>query len=929
MVHSLFRTFVTVVLLAAMCLLSTPLLGSVLGATQSSSWIHPANPSIHNIGPVTGERAERREICTELTYRQVDDVSKKMRTGCFVRTAFGLYDSARSMAIFNGTDEAIPLYYNGQAAGVQPLPSSPSLLRFGGSPTLGTYAYLYSDLPAALNENKMWPSLWRYKEMNTAPNAALYDGEGRLLRVNTGAMGFSNNSQWMITDSPAKAIVRMNLTSKTLLSFDHSLYREGLPLASHNASMAITEDGRFAAIISKEFQFFRVYDLSKCSGDPGPDNLTPLKCPYFDYWEYFKSQVSGNLLTINQLTFLQDGVLSFIAKTHLGSEQYLLAPNGPITSLIPYLGLGDSFASGQGAFNYLAGTDTDSNHCHLSIHSYPLLINQTAFSSGGQSVACSGARIHDIGNTSLTYSGQADDQRSAGSRQADGSEATILQSFTPGYLAQQRFVASYQPGTITVQIGGNDIGFGSILLRCVSPIASVKPLKFNENNCYETYEDRLEVTRLIDRTYRRWVTLFNQIKQTSPMSRVYVTGYPQIVSIKGDCGLNTPLTSKDIAFAHDLTQYLNAVIQRAAKASGVHFLDISDALHGHELCSGNSFSPAVNGITAGNDTWILGQESFHPNALGHKLIAQMILNKTQNFADITPANAEPGLGDPAVTPSDPILAAQQSGRAVRFLYPANVAADEIVIRADGTALSITGTEYFLRPSSSYAVHINGHGIHTGITSAAGDIIAPITIPVSTPSGIATVDVIAKNQHNESVTIQDVVYIADNPSDYDGDNTTNSIDSCPTIPSTGIDADTDGIDDACDSHINTSPRPETPKEDANHEAPSHNPSDTAPPATKDPSTGSLQSTGVTAEYSTRINAARLQASTQEARSAIPYKSLANSNQSSKPFKNIRGTPTTNSGSWPELPRFAWWWVIGGMVGLILFERGIKILRRCTL
>ena len=40
----------------------------------------------------------------------------------------------------------------------------------------------------------------------------------------------------------------------------------------------------------------------------------------------------------------------------------------PLTN---YVALGDSYQSGEGAGDYLAGTDTDANKCHRSVHAYP------------------------------------------------------------------------------------------------------------------------------------------------------------------------------------------------------------------------------------------------------------------------------------------------------------------------------------------------------------------------------------------------------------------------------------------------------------------------------------------------------------------------------------------------------------------------------
>ena len=71
------------------------------------------------------------------------------------------------------------------------------------------------------------------------------------------------------------------------------------------------------------------------------------------------------------------------------------------------MALGDSYTSGEGAYDYRNGTDTSTNQCHSSVAAYPELITQALFSNaGGHSVACSGATIDDITNLNDGYHGQ-------------------------------------------------------------------------------------------------------------------------------------------------------------------------------------------------------------------------------------------------------------------------------------------------------------------------------------------------------------------------------------------------------------------------------------------------------------------------------------------------------------------------------------------
>lgn len=753
--------------------------------------------------------------CTVLTYRIRGDFTKRMQTGCFVPTAFGLYDPNQSMAIFNGTDEAEQVRYGGQPAVLSPLPYSSSVARFSGLPAGGMYMYLYRSLPDVL-ENGGNVLSQRWKEITGLPDLTVTGPDNMPLPVNPLAMNYSARGEWLVIESPGHALMRINLATFSVLPFGPDLSMAANLNTSRVASVAITQDGRYAAVASNESKLLRVYDLKTCQSNPTSDLLAPQQCRSYDYWQYLGTQVSGNLRGISRLSFVNDRILSLEIADGEGKQSYLLSPNGPITSLIPYLGLGDSYASGQGAFNYVAGTDTPVNRCHLSVHSYPLLLNQDLYGSKGQSVACSGAVIHDIATTSRDYTGQAADQQAVRSREADGSEGTILQGFMAGYLAQRDFVTAYQPGVITVQIGGNDVGFGNMLLRCISPITARKPPGANPNTCYETYEDRLEVEQLINRTFSRWVQLYEQLKRSSPLSRIYAIGYPQIVSPKSDCRLNVRLTSQELQFARDVTNYLNGAIAAAARAAGVQYVDISQSLAGHELCSGSRGELAVNGLTAGNDTLgILGQESYHPTASGHRLIEQAILTATHNLTSGMPAPPTTPV-PPTANPDDPLLQAPKTGRPIRNIIPVVGMVNGQTTVGGSVRLKISATAANLAPDSTYTVSVGGTAVGSIRSDTHGNIDGALPLPAGSSGGIQEVAVGGSSQSDTPITVVETVYVHDSPTDYDGDGIANDRDSCPLVINSSVDEDKDGIDDACDPTVEAI-HPLPPTDNANGSA----------------------------------------------------------------------------------------------------------------
>ncbi|MDB5169968.1 MAG: hypothetical protein JWN82_364 [Candidatus Saccharibacteria bacterium] len=747
--------------------------GTSLANAPDIPWAQPRAMALNNTGPVAVAETEHSYACTAMAFRLIDDLSKRLRQGCFVQSAIGLIDPDQSVAIFTGTDEGELIKFGGQSAALSILPYSASVGRFGGFPGMGTYMYLYTYFPGALQSEGI-PQYGRYKSVVSQPNFVVTDEAGQPLPVNSQALGYAPRGQWMVTESPGNALVRINLADFSILPFGKSFDTPGMPFAGHTASLAVTGDGRYAAVASTEFSSFKVYDLAACT--------TPKACPAHDYWQYVKTQIGSNLSRISQVSFVRDDLISFNATNGSQTNSYLLAPSGQITSLLPYLGLGDSYASGQGAWNYLAGTDTAVNHCHQSAHSYPLRLD-------GRSVACSGARSRDIINQSANYSGQVSDHRSAKSREADGSETSILHDFTPGYLAQQAFVTAYQPGVITIQIGGNDVGFKDMLLRCVSP-----------GDCYQTYEDRLEAEQTIAHNYSKWVDLFRQLQKTAPAARLYALGYPQIVTTGGKCGLNVHLTPGDIDFARQVTAYINGVIQKAAAAAGVQYVDVSSALAGYELCSSAAGNVAVNGVTAGNDTLgVLGQESFHPTAFGHELIEQAIRRATHNFANTPKLASNPGQAVPAPSGSDPLLQAPRSGRPVKTISPASGMTSSGV-KGGSVTIDLVGADYGLRPNTTYTVQIGQTTTSPAQTDSQGDIQTTVPIPPAVNPGIQPVVVSGLSQGEDPVTITDTTYVGHSPTDYDGDDVPNPQDSCPLVVNSGSDDDHDNLDDTCDSEF---------------------------------------------------------------------------------------------------------------------------------
>lgn len=356
-----------------------------------------------------------------------------------------------------------------------------------------------------------------------------------------------------------------------------------------------------------------------------------------------------------------------------------------------------------------------------------------------------------------------------------------------------------------MSIGGNDIGFGNILQSCVIPRVSRHT---GANTCFSTYEDRLEVFQLIDRTMPRWTALFRQLQREAPGSRIYAIGYPQIALDSGDCARNVNLSQGELQFATSLIDYLNNDIEQAALAANITYVDISQALVGYRLCEAASHAVAMNGLTAGKDggplgTKIFGKESYHPNALGQSLIAQAILRATNNLS----ASSLP----PSTNPPHPALNVPNSGRTLQTRLPATDLTAAVIKSDVSVVLQANGAEHGLKPLSTYAIRLDGSTgqvIAATASNESGDLDTTIVIPSTVAPGGHTIDVIGTNLAGIAVNLTQPVYIQASDSDTDGDTIPDNLDTCPGAAQTNTDTDRDGIDDVCDVLISAPSAPPT-------------------------------------------------------------------------------------------------------------------------
>jgi lysophospholipase L1-like esterase len=529
---------------------------------------------------------------------------------------------------------------------------------------------------------------------------------------------FSDNGKWMIGDVPGRGMTRLNVETGETLTFGPP-YNYSIGLKPKFVS-AISGDGRYVLAAEFSYEVLKLYDLSTCK--PAADPTKQASCQSKDLLPAARSQIAG-YKNVYFAGFSTDYTIRMYIQ-HNGADKkdhygfYAVTAAGEKESLLDYLALGDSFASGEGAFNYRSGTDVQKpfNKCHLSLLSYPYLLAAKTSLNAVQSVACSGAKMKDV------YSGD-ETSYNANQKQSEGKELPgfddeIYHSFLVGYRPQLNFAERNKPGAITISIGGNDIGFGQILLACLK-----------SGTCYSDPQERLNLVYTINTKFDEFVSAYRQAKNSAASDAgIYVVGYPVLADPKGNCALNVHLDSQEILFANQIVGYLNSVISRAAQKAGVKYIDVEQAFAGHKLCEAVSSDVAVNGLTAGDektftiplrrvdrslDIFITGHESYHPNQLGHRLLADAVATATHNLASKTP--------DPVINMSNPLesdAAGLVSGSSLN-VAPRRIISEEAIVNN----LLVAGqTSEFkadnLKPSSDASIWLTSEQNKIGSFKAA-------------------------------------------------------------------------------------------------------------------------------------------------------------------------------------------------------------------
>jgi hypothetical protein len=287
---------------------------------------------------------------------------------------------------------------------------------------------------------------------------------------------------------------------------------------------------------------------------------------------------------------------------------------------------GDSFISGEGATQFIEGTNEtnrdEGNQCRRAPTAYPVTLaeqGEGAIPDRVLFLACSGAVARDLwaGRPSGT------DPVPQLTRYRDAMAANPEDTDPTRALDEGDVVA------VLVSLGGNDAGFGEIGKACIAPgDCSVVGARF---------VDRLEhVGERLDRAYTELEEELDGVPRDEDGNLpVYVMAYPMPVA-GGGCWW-TLLSAGDHDFIRAFVDDLNDTIQEVAEEHDFRFVSsvessfIEDRLR---ICDratprglGMNFI-ALNPVSGrlidviNPQNWI--HNSFHPNARGHEAMRETV-----------------------------------------------------------------------------------------------------------------------------------------------------------------------------------------------------------------------------------------------------------------------------------------------------------------
>lgn len=197
-------------------------------------------------------------------------------------------------------------------------------------------------------------------------------------------------------------------------------------------------------------------------------------------------------------------------------------------------------------------------------------------------------------------------------------EMTTSQNVTPGPANPPQFNSlAADTKVVSLTIGGNDIGFTSILENCITYNPFGSPCR----NRYAPSGKPDEISNRINAAAPKVAAVIQGIRARAPQAKVYVTNYPAIFPETGiGCYPQEPIAFNDVGYLRSKQQQLNSMIATQAAANGANLINWYAASIGHDSCKSSSnrwVEPLVPGSAAA---------PVHPNRRGMDGVAALLVS---------------------------------------------------------------------------------------------------------------------------------------------------------------------------------------------------------------------------------------------------------------------------------------------------------------
>ncbi len=222
---------------------------------------------------------------------------------------------------------------------------------------------------------------------------------------------------------------------------------------------------------------------------------------------------------------------------------------GSAAGPISYVALGDSYTAGP----LIPNQQPDPLGCLRSDHNYPHVVALALQVPTFRDASCSGAATADM---------------------------TAPQNVSPGPNPPQFDRLDVTTQLVTVQIGGNDVGFTDILKHCFT-------LNPNGTPCQDQYVMGANdlISNRIAATAPKVAAVLQGIHTHSPTAQVRVVAYLDILPETGPgCWPVLPFAYADVPYLRAKEKELNAMLAQQAAANNATFVDAYTPSIGHDAC---------------------------------------------------------------------------------------------------------------------------------------------------------------------------------------------------------------------------------------------------------------------------------------------------------------------------------------------------------